>query len=174
MSNPTESPREPREARTVSGRMQAVRGPTQNEIDEALDEAARDFGNLPITNPRIVIQQQAPAASAPPTPPATPHAGITLPMWIIQLIPIVALIAGAVTAFATQKADVDQIKTSVTEIKTAQHQQAQSYVQKEIFDLKVKEQERSLNQIEKSMDRLEGLVNGIYERLPPKNNKEQH
>lgn len=107
----------------------------------------------------------APPTMAPPPPP-TPPSGITIPSWIIQLIPVLALLVGAVMVFAQQRADVDQLKQGLVEIKATQLQFNTQFVPQRIFDLKMAETERNQAEMNKRFDKIEDLINGLYKRLP--------
>ena len=100
--------------------------------------------------------------------PPQSSASFTLPLWVVQLVPIILIVAAAVTAYAATRSDVEQAKTAIVEIKAVQARAPASFVPRETFDIKVKEQEDSLARIEKTTERLENLVQGLYERLPPK------
>lgn len=94
--------------------------------------------------------------------------GITIPSWILQILPIIALLVGSATVFAQQRADVEQLKVALTELKTIQSQQPQQYVSKQVFDLKMLESEKYQAQLTARLDKIENLINGLYDRLPPK------
>lgn len=147
--------------RTTSGRFPAIPGPQQ---------PADPFGR-PTTDPGQVAGPPMPppvyqAPTSNPPPPPSPQA-LTIPVWLVQLVPIALLIASAVMVFATQRADVDLLKASIQEFKNQQ----QTYVTRQIFDLKLAEQERAQNQLNARLDKIETLINGLYDRLPPKKEK---
>ena len=129
------------------------------------------FGN-PTSDPNLLTapaaqQPQAAASPAPaPQPPPT-GLGVTIPQWVMQIIPVVALVAGAIMLFAQQRADVDMLKGAIVEMKSQQ----QVYVTKQIFDLKMTEYDKYQVQMNARFDKLEGLINGLYDRLPAKHEK---
>lgn len=133
-------------------------------VGGGLPSPAQTIDQNTTTNPNQQIPViQMTAASTPPSPP-----GVTIPQWILQLIPVIALLAGAVMVFAQQRADVEQLKESLIEIKTIQSTQTQQFVSKQIFELKMNETEKTQTQMNQRFDKLESLLNGLYDRLPAK------
>jgi hypothetical protein len=131
------------------------------------------FGN-PTSDPNLLTapqmqQQQQQAAAAPAAQPPPTPSGVTIPQWVMQIIPVVALISGAMMLFAQQRADVGMLKTALAEIKVQQ----QVYVTKQIFDLKMSEYDKYQAQMNARFDKLEGLINGLYDRLPAKHDREK-
>lgn len=127
------------------------------------------FGQQPTTDPNMIAppqQQQVIMQQA--APPAPPNNGLTIPGWVLQLIPIIALLAGAIMVFAQQRADVEQLKQGLVKIEEVQTTQTQQFVSKQIFDLKMIENEKYQAQMNARFDKLEGLINGLYDRLPAK------
>ncbi len=94
--------------------------------------------------------------------------GLTIPSWALQVVPLILLLAGSATVFAQQRADVDQLKEAVAEIKILQNQQPQQYVSKQIFDMKMTENEKNQTQLNGRLDKIENLISGLYDRLPAK------
>lgn len=111
--------------------------------------------------PQVFVQ------AAPSQPPSN-GGGLTIPSWVLQLIPIVALLAGAIMVFAQQRADVEQLKQSLVKIEEMQTTQTQQFVSKQIFDLKMLENEKYQAEMSRRFDKLETLISGLYDRLPPK------
>jgi hypothetical protein len=160
--------------RTISStRLPAV--PDPNAPADPFGRPITDPGapTAPAAGYTVVVQQPAPAPAPAQTPAAnsTPPqggSGVTIPLWLIQLVPLLLLIGSAVAVFTTQRADVDQLKQSVADVKIAQERDHQLYVTKQVFDLRFTEQERAQSQLNARLDRIESLISGIYERLPAK------
>lgn len=116
----------------------------------------------PTTDPNIhvVALQQAPAPLPHPSPSSS--SGVTVPTWLVQLVPIIGLAAGAAGAFVTQRAEVEQMKNAIYDLK----QQQSYFVQKQIFDLKLEEQGREQSQLHRRLDKIENLISGLYDRMP--------
>jgi hypothetical protein len=102
------------------------------------------------------------AAAAAPSPPLPPN--ITIPGWVVQILPVIVIVTGAVAVFAQQRADVDQLKTSLIELKSANS----AFVSKQVFEIKMNEYDKYQAQMNARFDKLEGLINGLYDRLPSK------
>lgn len=94
-----------------------------------------------------------------------------IPKWVLQFVPILTALAGAIMLFALQRADVDQLKASVSEMKAVQSNQNQIFVSQQVFNLKMNEYDKSFVNINSRLDRIEVLINGLYDRLPSKNGK---
>jgi len=94
---------------------------------------------------------------------------VTIPRWVAQLMPMIALIVGTVAVFVTQRSDVEQLKTTIIEMKAQQ----QVYVTKQVFDIKTAEYDKYFIQMNARFDKLEGLLSGLYERLPAKQPREK-
>ena len=125
--------------------------------------APADSG-VAVAAPTVQGQTQTPSAMNGPS-------GITIPQWLVQLIPLLVLLFGAATVYATQKADVDQLKASLVEIKIKQDQQAQNFVSRQVFEVKMMEADKNQAKLDNRLDRIETLINGIYDRLPSKHDK---
>lgn len=107
-----------------------------------------------------------------PTPPTTSKTlGVTIPAWIMQILPVLLVLVGAVSAFAQQRADVEQLKQTMVRYEEIQREQSDRFVSKQIFDLKMNENEKYQIQMNSRFDKLEGLINGLYDRLPKRHEK---
>jgi len=87
--------------------------------------------------------------------------GISIPQWLIQLIPIVAILVAAVVAFAQQRATVEQTRESLIELKKTQ----KDFVEKELFNVKMKEVEKLEDGINKRFDKIETMLNSLSEKI---------
>jgi hypothetical protein len=98
-----------------------------------------------------------------------------LPMWVLQIVPVIAMVTAGTGAYVTQRSDVAALKESLVEVKTMQQQNQQNqqsiYVSKQIFDLKLAEQERIQANLNQRLDRIEDLITGLYDRIPAKVSK---
>lgn len=127
----------------------------------------QNFG-IPTTDPNLLVApQQGQQMAAPPA--GTPPGVVIVPEWVMKIAPVIAFLIGGVMIFAQQRADVEGLKASLVEIK----EQQQVYVTKQIFDLKMTEYEKYQVQMNSRFDKLEGLINGLYERLPSKREREK-
>jgi hypothetical protein len=157
--------------RTTSAKMPAVTEP----------QPAGDGGfGRPITDPGAQYappQQQyvPPPQFVPPPqvvmPPPQPLTGIVIPQWVLQIVPLAILLVSASLVFATQRADVDQIKQNLLEMRSAHDVDKRTFVTQQVFDLKLGELERIQGQINARLERIEALISGIYDRLPSKHEK---
>lgn len=96
------------------------------------------------------------------------NGGLTIPSWVLQAVPVIMVLVGSATVFAQQRADVEQLKEAVAEIKVLQNQQPQQYVSRQVFDMKMTENEKYQAQLNTRLDKIENLINGLYDRLPAK------
>ncbi len=89
----------------------------------------------------------------------------------MQILPVLLVLVGAVSAFAQQRADVEQLKQTMVRYEEIQREQSDRFVSKQIFDLKMNENEKYQIQMNSRFDKLEGLINGLYDRLPKRHEK---
>lgn len=89
-------------------------------------------------------------------------------MGLIQIIPLVMLLVGALGVFFMQRADVEQLKSLVAKQEAALAALSDQYVSKTVFEMKLQESERQQAQLNKRLDKIEDLITGLYDRLPSK------
>lgn len=110
----------------------------------------------PISSPTL---QPIPVMHVPVSPPVSaPQPSIPFPPWLLQIIQIIVILVGASIALGVQREQIEQLRETVHELKATS-------MAREVFTVKMQEQERNNKRIEDKVDRIESLIQGIYNKV---------